>query len=137
MSAVGRDLFADFSLEQLAANRFASRAGRELGQRTSGDVQCQGFAEQVSVRTEIVRDVSFDVRKLLVQPEQQIDDPRGAVASDRIHDSERSASSSMLAQLIPMSGGLLSSQLAIWRMQASRYRRSPVSQNARPSVSQC
>jgi hypothetical protein len=43
----------------------------------------------------------------------------------------------MLAQLIPVSGGLAAFQLSSSATKRSRYRGSFVNQNARPSANQC
>ena len=58
--------------------------------------------------------------------------PAAKKCSAQSHDSDRRASSSMLVQLMPVSGGLAASQLASSSTQRCRYFGCPVSQYAPP-----
>ena len=93
--------------------------------------------------TEVVREVLLDVRELPIERDEQVDEPRrrepGAVSSPalglrlrvpasrkcsaHVHDIARKPISSMLAQLIPTSGGFAASQLSSWSTIAARVSR--------------
>ena len=111
VAAVARDLPVDLRRAARAGRVASRRRWRQFGQRAARDVQRQRLAEQMRVRAEVVREVALDVRQLAIEREQQIDEPRrvrrrcrrlpAKKCSAQIHDSERNASSSMLAQLMP------------------------------------
>ena len=156
VAAVGADL-ARHLLDQDAASELGPRRrAAQLGQRAAGDVEGERLAEQMGVGAEVGRQVLLDeaaaarsrpssrstshgcasIGAAVVRGRRR---PAGSTknSSAQIHDSDRSASSSMLAQLIPTSGGLASIQLARWRTNVARAGRCPASHHARPSARKC
>ena len=117
MAAVGANLPADLFDENAAAGVPPARACRELGQRDADDVQAERFARQVRVGAEVDRQILLDVRELPIERDEHVDEPRGIGRRDpvvrirsrkcspQIHDIARKPISSMLAQLMPRSGG--------------------------------
>ena len=75
VAAVGRDLTPDLLAEDGPADRGATPACGELGQRSSDHIERQRLAEQMCVGTEIVGKVVLDVRELAIEPEEQVDEP--------------------------------------------------------------
>ena len=125
------------------------RAGRQLGQRAPGDVERQRFAEQVRVRAEVVargsaRRASAGDRapsRRSTQPRRPGSRAAGRSAKKWIahsHDSERNAE---LEHARPVDADqrriAIDPAARAPRRSARDTWRSPVSQNARPSASQC
>src|SRR4029078_12719996 len=76
---IGFDLAIDFVDQRLTADRRPSLALVEEWQCQAAYVQRQRFATQGGVGAEVARAVVFDLRKLTIEGEQQIDEPGLAI----------------------------------------------------------
>ena len=82
VAAVRADL-ARHLLDQDAASELGPRRrAAQLGQRAPGDVEGEGFAQQMRVGAEVGRQVLLDEVQLPIEAEQQVDEPR--VRVDRL-----------------------------------------------------
>ena len=82
MPAVGADLPADFRKQNAPAEcPRASSSLRELRHGEAADIEPQRLAEQMGVGAEVVGQMTFDVREVEIEPEEQVDRPRKLLAA--------------------------------------------------------
>ena len=75
MAAVRVNLPIDFVEQDASPGGCPPRARRQLRQCGAHGVERQRFSGQVGVGAEVVGQVPLDVRELVVEPDEHVDDP--------------------------------------------------------------
>ena len=82
MTAVGMNLAADLTLEDLAPELDPAGAAGKFRHGQSDHIERQRFPGEVRVGAEVVGEVLLDVRQLTIEADDQIHEPRCAVGAD-------------------------------------------------------
>ena len=75
MPAVPKNLSIDLLQKDSTSRGHPAFAGRELREGLAHDIRSQRFTREVRVRTEVIREVMFDVRELPIDSDEGVDEP--------------------------------------------------------------
>ena len=71
--AVRKNLSIDLLQKDSTSRGHPAFAGRELREGLAHDIQSQRFTREVRVRTEVIREVMFDMRQLPIDGDEGVD----------------------------------------------------------------